>query len=100
MICPSCNHPIDDSSCHCNNCGLDLSKSSWVVITTVSPPNDAILESLIQSFGIPVRLIPSIGSVFGLTVGPLGEIKIAVPEQYAAQTKELLEAEWEKEPSQ
>ncbi|MDD4170799.1 MAG: hypothetical protein PHQ94_01030 [Syntrophomonas sp.] len=95
MICPACNHPIDDNCRHCNNCGFELSKSSWVVITTVSPPDDAILGSLIQSFGIPVRLIPSIGSVFGLSVGPLGEVKIAVPEQYAVQTKELLKAELE-----
>jgi hypothetical protein len=95
LICPTCNHPIDDNGCRCNNCGFDLSNSSWVVITTVSPPDDAILESLIQSFGIPVRLIHSIGSVFGLSVGPLGEVKIAVPEQYAAQTKELLKAELE-----
>ncbi len=77
--------------------GLDLSKSAWVVIATVSPPDDMVLESLIQSFGIPVRLInESIGSVFGLTIGPLGEVKIAVPEAYAEEAKLLLQAELEK----
>lgn len=74
--------------------GLDLSKSAWVVIATVSPPDDVVLESLIQSFGIPVRLIhESIGSLFGLTIGPLGQVKIAVPEAYAEEAKQLMQAE-------
>ena len=74
--------------------GLDLSKSAWVVIATLSPPDDVVLESLIQSFGIPVRLInESIGSVFGLTIGPLGQVKIAVPEAYAEEVKQLMQAE-------
>ncbi|MDD3363858.1 MAG: hypothetical protein PHZ03_02635 [Syntrophomonas sp.] len=77
--------------------GLDLSKSTWVVIATVSPPEDMVLESLIQSFGIPVRLInESIGSVFGLTIGPLGQVKVAVPEAYAEEAKQLMQAELEK----
>ena len=79
------------------NPGLDLSKCAWEVIATVSPPNDVVLESLIQSFGIPVRLIhESIGSVFGLSIGPLSEVKIAVPEAYAQEAKQLLQAELEK----
>lgn len=74
---------------------LDLSKSVWVVIATLSPPDDVVLESLIQSFGIPVRLInESIGSVFGLTIGPLGQVKIAVPEAYAEEVKQLMQAEF------
>jgi hypothetical protein len=77
--------------------GLDLSKSNWVVIATLSPPDDKLLESLIHSFGIPVRLInESIGSVFGLTIGPLGQVKIAVPEAYAEEAKQLMQAELEK----
>lgn len=94
MICPACNRNIDGKRLQCEYCSLDLSDSAWVVIKTVSPPEDAILESLIHSFGIPVRLIHSLGSVFGLSIGPLGEVKIAVPEKYVARTKELLEAEW------
>jgi hypothetical protein len=74
--------------------GLDLSKSAWVVIATLSPPDDVVLESLIQSFGIPVRRInESIGSLFGLTIGPLGQVKIAVPEAYAEEVKQLMQAE-------
>jgi len=96
MNCPECSYSDYDCSRICANCGFDLSKSAWVVITTVSPPDDAILESLIQSFGIPVRLIHSIGSVFGLSVGPLGETKIAVPETFANKARDLLQAELEK----
>jgi hypothetical protein len=66
-----------------------------VIIAALSPPDDAVMESLIYSFGIPVRLIPSIGSVFGFSVGPLGETKIAVPEAYAEKAKNLLKAEME-----
>lgn len=75
----------------------DLSKSGWKVIAVVSPPNDVVMESLIQSFGIPVRLFhESIGSVFGLSIGPLAEVKIAVPEAYAEEAQQLLEAQLEK----
>lgn len=95
MNCPACNYSIYDESRPCGNCGFDLANSAWVVIATVSPPDDAILESLIQSFGIPVRLIHSAGSVFGLAVGPLGEIKIAVPEEFAQKTHDLMKAEFE-----
>ena len=95
MNCPECNNPVYDSNQPCSKCGLNLSDSAWVVIATVSPPDDVLMEGLIQSFGIPVRLIHSVGSVFGLSVGPLGDVKIAVPEAYASKAKELLQAELE-----
>jgi hypothetical protein len=95
LNCPECNNPIYDEDHPCPKCGLDLGVTTWEVITTVSPPDDAVLESLIQSFGIPVRLIHSLDSVFGLAIGPLGEVKIAVPSTYADKTRELLQAEME-----
>jgi hypothetical protein len=71
-------------------------KTYWTVIAVVSPPDDVLLESLIQSFGIPVKLIhEAVGSLFGLSVGPLGQIKVAVPEAYADEAKQLLEAKSE-----
>lgn len=94
MKCPRCEQNPDEQW-PCPNCGFDISHSPWVVIATVNPPEDALLESLIKSFGIPVKLIKSLGSVFGLTVGPLGEVKVAVPEACAEQTQELLQAEME-----
>ncbi len=80
-----------------NNPGSDPANSAWKVIAIVSPPEDLVLESLIQSFGIPVRLFhESIGSVFGLSIGPLAQVKIAVPETYAEQAQQLLQAELDK----
>jgi len=74
----------------------DEHNSNWTVIAVVSPPEDVVLESLLQSFGIPVRLIhEAIGSVFGLSVGPLGQIKVAVPEAYADEAQQLLKADLE-----
>lgn len=95
MNCPACNYSTYDENHPCPNCGFDLANSAWVVISTVSPPDDAIFESLIQSFGIPVRLIHSVGSVLGLAIGPLGEVKLAVPEAFAQKAHDLLQAEVE-----
>ncbi|MDD4775788.1 MAG: hypothetical protein PHG75_04700 [Syntrophomonas sp.] len=94
MKCPQCDTELDPQGL-CPHCGLDVSGSDWVVIATVNPPDDALLESLIKSFGIPVQLIKPLGSVFGLAVGPLGEVKVAVPEAFAARTEQLLQAEME-----
>lgn len=92
MKCPRCEQDLDEGrKCAC--CGLDVPSSPWVVIATVNPPEDALLESLIMSFGIPVKLIKSFGSVFGLSVGPLAEVKVAVPDAWADQTRKLLQAE-------
>ncbi len=96
MQCPRCHLDTNEQQ-QCPGCGFDISDSPWVVIATVNPPEDVLLESLIKSFGIPVRLIRSFGSIIGLAVGPLGEVKIAVPEAYAEQTQELLQAEAETE---
>lgn len=96
--CPECDSNLFDENHACPNCGLDLSRSAWVVIATVSPPEDAVLESLIQSFGIPVRVIHSVGSVLGLAIGPLGEVKLAVPEPYAERVRQLLAAGAEERP--
>lgn len=93
MICPTCNNNVNENSLRCDGCGLDLNKSAWVTVITVFPPEDAILKSLIQSFGIPVRLKHSLDNVFGLSVGPLSEVQITVPEEFAARTLDLLKAD-------
>lgn len=94
MNCPACQKEIEEGQNLCKQCGFDLHKCSWVVIEKVFPPDDIIFESLIKSFGIPVRLIhESIGTVFGISSGPLAEVKIAVPELCAHDTKALLLAE-------
>ena len=92
MDCPQCSQPLNQHT-QCPNCSFDLNNCTWVVIRTATPPEDAVLESLIDSFGIPVRLIHSAGSVLGLSIGPLGEVKIAVPEVCAEKAINLLHAE-------
>jgi len=81
---------------NCSQCNSDGNNNNWTVIAVVSPPEDAVIESLLQSFGIPVRLVhEAIGTVFGLSVGPLGQIEVAVPESYADEALQLLDAELE-----
>jgi hypothetical protein len=96
MICPHCKHDFSPGATVCPHCGSELNPSPWVIIRKVSPPDDMIIESLLRSFKIPVHLVKeSIGSVYGLSVGPLGEVKVAVPELYAEEAIRLLEAHTE-----
>lgn len=66
---------------------------SWVPIATGLLPLDAaVLKSRLESESIPVLLRQeSIGSVMGLTVGPLGDASVWVPEQFSQQAMEILE---------
>jgi hypothetical protein len=53
---------------------------------------DSILAAL-RGNGIPARAHQeALGAVLGLTVDGLGEVSILVPEEYAAQARELLAA--------
>lgn len=92
MKCPMCSVHMHNNI-QCDNCGFDFSKSSWVIVTKVAPPDDIIIESLLKSFDIPVKLIrESIASVYNLSVGPLGEVHVAVPEVLAENARKLLQA--------
>lgn len=89
MICPKCKEQLE--SWPCSSCGFDPNKSTWVIITRVYPPNDIIIESLLRSYQIPFKFIrEAIGPVQGLSIGPLAEVKIAVPEELAAETAEII----------
>ena len=90
MNCPSCEQPFDTSKT-CPICGFDPRKSSWVVITKVYPPNDMIVESLLTSFGIPVKTIRKEISQMPVAIGPLAEVAIAVPEFAVKEAKAFLD---------
>lgn len=93
ITCPVCNKTMLSPEDACPYCGHLFEEGPWVVIKKVSPPEDRILESLIRSFNVPVRLIQeSIASVTGISIGPLAEVKIAVPRAYAQYVLEMLEA--------
>ncbi|HEX3011213.1 MAG TPA: hypothetical protein VHQ70_04135 [Syntrophomonadaceae bacterium] len=91
MICPKCKKSSTSKRFPCPECGFNPSTCGWVVITCVYPPNDVVIESLLRSYDIPVRLLrEAIGTVQGLSVGPLAEVKIAVPEDLASEAAELI----------
>lgn len=91
MICPKCKQNLNEDRSLCPHCGFNLNTCSWVVIATVYPPNDVILESLLRSYDIPVKLLrEAIGPVQGLSIGPLAEVKLAVPESLASEAAEII----------
>jgi len=72
----------------------------WKIISQLTDPIIAsLLEGRLKSEGIPVilRTKEAAGSIYGLTTGPLAEIKILVPADRTAEAQELL-AQIENEP--
>jgi hypothetical protein len=64
-----------------------------VVHTTAGPMQAEIIRGLLEAAGIPARLSQeSAGSVYGFTVGAMGLVDILVPEEFAAQAQEVLDA--------
>jgi hypothetical protein len=52
-----------------------------------------MIRILLESVSIPVFLVQeSAGIAYGLTVGPLGQVKIYVPEAYTAQARDVIAA--------
>ncbi|HOQ08942.1 MAG TPA: hypothetical protein PLG09_02320 [Syntrophomonadaceae bacterium] len=91
MNCPQCEHQIESADAICQHCGFDLSSAAWVVLTKVYPPDDLIIESLLNSYGIPHKILRREVPQMPVTVGPLAEVIVIVPEQILAQAKALLQ---------
>ncbi len=50
------------------------------------------IKILLESFGIPAYINQeSAGTTYGLTVGPLGEVDIQVPDKYLAEAKKVID---------
>jgi hypothetical protein len=63
----------------------------WVVIAIVSWAEAEVMRSKLESAGIPCLLQrESAGAVIGITIGPLGEVRVLVPEPLADRAVELL----------
>ncbi len=62
----------------------DQSGPNWMVVaTTLGVTEAAIIAGRLQSLGIPVIVQrEAASSALGLVVGPLGEAKVLVPEDY------------------
>lgn len=90
MNCPQCEQELDNLNLKCNNCGFDASSISWVMLTKVLPPNDLVIESLLKSYGILHKMIRYDIPQMPVTVGPLAEVKVLVPEQVLSEAQSLL----------
>lgn len=89
MNCPDCKLPLNTNEI-CPNCGFDPGKCSWKIIAKVYPPDDIIVDSLLKSFGIPVKTFRKEIPQMPVSIGPLAEVAIAVPEIIAEEARALL----------
>src|SRR5512141_2269420 len=63
----------------------------WVVIAIVSWAEAEVMRSKLESEGIPCLLQrEAAGTAFGITIGPMGEVRVLVPETLADRALELL----------
>ncbi|MFQ5575993.1 MAG: putative signal transducing protein [Anaerolineae bacterium] len=64
----------------------------WVAVAQNLQPLEAnVIKARLESMDIPALVHQeSIGSVMGLTVGPLGAARVLVPEPLAGQSLEIL----------
>lgn len=83
MYCPVCKNKRINHIETCPKCGFKYKPIKWVVITKEYPPNDMIIESLLKSASIPVKLFKRAVSGFPVAIGPLAEVEILVPENRA-----------------
>ncbi len=65
---------------------------NWQLLTRVPGENQAhVLESFLRSNGIVIRLhVDPLATVYGLSSGPLAEVKVYVPEDQLTLARELI----------
>jgi hypothetical protein len=70
-----------------------MNKSNFVTVAVVNGELRAnVLKSRLESEGIPVFLrYEAAGRVYGFSIDGLGEVKVCVPQEYAAEAKLILE---------
>ena len=70
-----------------------MSKSKWTSIIKVQGDLQAeLIRGLLEAQEITVLLSrEGAGRAFGFTVGPLGEVEIMVPEEFAQEAKSIIE---------
>lgn len=91
MNCPECKQPLSSAFEDCPHCGFSFKKSPWIIITKVYSPNDIVIESLLKSYGIPVKVSRREIAQMPVNIGPLAEVEIAVPECLVEEARDLLE---------
>lgn len=71
-----------------------MNDKGWETLTKKTDPIIAsLLQGRLQAEGIPaiIRTGEAAGSLYGLTTGPLAEIKILVPVEKISEARRLLE---------
>lgn len=71
--------------------GNKSTSESWVTIEKVYPPQDMVIISLLESYGIPVKIQRREISQLPVSIGPLAEVQIAVPANLVDEAKTLLQ---------
>ncbi len=90
MDCPNCKIPLNHEY-RCLTCDFDVNDFPWVIIKKVYAPNELIIKSVLESYGIPVKIASKEVAQMPVSIGPLAEAKIAVPESEADTALKLLE---------
>jgi hypothetical protein len=63
----------------------------WVIIAIVSWAEAEVMRSKLESENIPCMLQrEAAGAALGITIGPMGEVKVLVPEPLADEALDLL----------
>jgi len=70
-----------------------MTEEKWEVITTVSGELQAdLLRNLLEAQGIKVFLSQEgAGKAVGLTMGPMGEVQILVPDKQSEMARQIVE---------
>lgn len=71
-----------------------MTNKDWKTLTKITDPiNASLLQGRLQAEGIPaiMRTGEAAGSLYGLTTGPLAEIKIFVPSDRLNEARQLLQ---------
>ncbi len=91
MICSDCRNRYADRLAECPHCNA-AKPLDWEDLATVYSPEDSVLQSMLEGYGIPVMLRSreSIGRVQGLTLGPLAEIIVMVPREFLSDAQQLM----------
>jgi hypothetical protein len=73
------------------NGGNKPTSDSWVTIEKVYPPQDMVISSLLESYGIPVRILRREIPQFPVSIGPMAEVQISVPSDRVEEARTLLQ---------
>ena len=71
--------------------GNKPTSDSWVTIEKVYPPQDMVISSLLESYGIPVRILRREIPQFPVSIGPMAEVQISVPSDRVEEARTLLQ---------